>query len=82
MGLDFAFDGVNYGTYDASAFDGIRFWARSETALKLIVRICTRATKVAEYGGTCPSEPCSPHARELDVGASWVELSCSQPPPG
>jgi hypothetical protein len=75
VGLDLAFDGVSYGTYDASEFDGIRFWARSDTPQRLQVRIGTRSTKVAEYGGTCPREPCSPHAREFDVGVNWVELS-------
>jgi hypothetical protein len=39
------------------------------------VRIGTRSTKLAQYGGTCPREPCSPHAHDFDVGASWVELS-------
>jgi len=75
VGLDFAFDGVSYGVFDASAFDGIRFWARSDVPQKLQVRIGTRATKLPDYGGTCAREPCSPHARDFDVAADWVELS-------
>jgi hypothetical protein len=75
VGVDFAFDGVSYGSFDASAYDGIRFWARSEAPQKLLVRIGTRSTKVADYGGTCAREPCDPHAQLFDVGASWVELS-------
>ncbi|HEY3256841.1 MAG TPA: leucine-rich repeat domain-containing protein [Polyangiaceae bacterium] len=75
VGLDFVFDGLSYGTFDASAFDGIRFWARSDGLQKLRVRIGTRATKLADYGGTCPLEPCSPHARDFDLGPDWVELS-------
>jgi hypothetical protein len=42
---------------------------------KLLVRIGTRSTKVAAYGGSCVSEPCDPHGQIFDVGASWVELS-------
>lgn len=28
IGVDLNFDGLHYGTYDASAYDGILFWAR------------------------------------------------------
>ena len=75
VGLDFAFDGTSYGSYDASAFDGIRFWARSDTVQKLRVRVSTRPTTIVDYGGTCPAKWCGPHSRDFDVGASWVELS-------
>jgi len=75
VGLDFVFDGVSYGSFDASAFDGIRFWARSDSSQKLQVRIGTRATKLPEYGGTCAREPCSPHAHDFDLSGDWVELS-------
>jgi hypothetical protein len=73
VGLDFNFDGVNYGSFDASELDGISFWARSDTPQRLLSRIGTRATTVAAYGGTCREEPCGPHGLEVAVNASWAE---------
>lgn len=75
LGLDLAHDGVSYGRYDAHEYDGIRFWARSDQPMQLVVRVGSAPTVVAEFGGACPMEPCAPHAGTFLVGQQWTEFN-------
>jgi hypothetical protein len=73
IGFDLVFDGTTYSTYDASAYDGISFWAKSESGpASISVRISTKATTLAKYGGTCLNEPCYPLSTELGLNAQWT----------
>ena len=72
VGFDLWFDGQHYRTYDASAYDGITFWARGN--LDIQARISTAATTRVEWGGTCPQEPCTfPYHETLGLGSDWAE---------
>jgi hypothetical protein len=70
IGVDLNFDGVRYGSYDASAYDGINFWARGTTN-NAAVRVSTIATTLIAYGGTCPMEFCAPAENIFVTQASW-----------
>ena len=59
LGVDLAFDGTSYGLYDASAFSGIRFWAKIDAGaapsrLSIGVNISTASNTWTGYGGTVP----------------------------
>lgn len=72
VGFDLAFDGQTYGSYDVSAYDGITFWARGDSATVLEVRVSTATTTRAEWGGTCQNEPCPyPLSVSLRVDSPW-----------
>jgi Leucine Rich repeats (2 copies) len=74
LGIDLNYDGQSYGSYDASAFNGITFWARSDSpTFVLTVRIATSATTRNTYGGTCLEEPCSPGSITFRPGADWTQ---------
>jgi hypothetical protein len=81
IGFDLNFDGTTYGTYSASAYDGITFWAHG-TPNTIEARISTIATTSTLYGGTCTmddppvGEGCQPHHRTVylgdDFGQYWI----------
>jgi internalin A len=82
IGVDLAFDGTTYGLYDARAYDGITFWARSEPQLSEIhVRISTASSALTGYDGTCTSYPICPTPAESVVMPTsewrqyWVPFS-------
>lgn len=72
IGIDLAFDGVKYGLYDASAYDGITFWVRGSAAPRpLQFRIGSSVTTIAKYGGACSLEFCDPHEVAFEARADW-----------
>jgi hypothetical protein len=73
VGLDFCFDGVTYGHFDAAGYDGITFWARGDPTTQFRIRVSTIPTTLDQYGGTCPSEPCSPHYLERSFTWGWAQ---------
>ena len=76
IGIDLAFDGVTYRTFDASAYKGVTFWIRgSVSSACLEFRISTPSTTLAKYGGTCDSEPCRPHSRYLMLQKDWQQIT-------
>ena len=91
IGFDLKFDGTTYGTYDASAYDGITFWARGSPDY-IQVRIGTAETTSTKYGGTCTlddpgsgvSEGCQPAYRTIYLGDDfvqyWVPFATLWPP--
>jgi Leucine-rich repeat (LRR) protein len=84
IGFDLNFDGITYGSYDASAYDGITFWAHG-TPENIDARISTIATTSTKYGGTCTlddpqvNEGCQPHYRTVylgdDFGQYWIPFN-------
>jgi hypothetical protein len=73
IGIDLDYDGTRYGRYDASAFTGITFWARSDILdAGLMVRIGTAATTMDIYGGVCTKEPCYPADIILRPEVGWT----------
>jgi hypothetical protein len=75
IGLDINFDGQKYGLFDASAYDGITFWARTNNgyANTMIVRVGTQQTTLADYGGTCIKEFCNPLGSFVSLTSTWVQ---------
>jgi hypothetical protein len=72
VGFDLSFDGQHYHMYDASAYDGITFWARGNVEIQ--ARISTAEATRVEWGGTCPQEICPfPYHETLGLGPDWAE---------
>src|SRR5262245_50531708 len=71
IGVDLAFDGTTYRSYDGSAYDGITFFARSSTFVNCLVRISTTASTLVDYGGSCPEEFCNPYELRVYFGPDW-----------
>jgi hypothetical protein len=71
-----AFDFAASGTYDLSAYAGIKFWIKSEAALHLRVNLPTSASRSTTYGGSCTGAGCEDHyGRYIDTSASWTQFS-------
>lgn len=96
IGLDLNFDGTTYGTYNASAYSGITFWAHGSSE-NLEVRIGTAPSTSTHYGGTCtlddpPSseqagnEGCQSPSSTIYLGDDfvqyWVPFAALSPPAG
>jgi Leucine-rich repeat (LRR) protein len=84
IGLDLSFDGKTYQRYDASRYQGVRFWARGSAAGgHLRFRVSTASTTASEFGGTCPSSNESvecyagPTAVLVPLGPDWQEYTVS-----
>jgi len=78
IGIDLAFDGVTYGTFDASAYRGVTFWIRGSASPGFSgfeFRISTTSTTLTEYGGTCEVEPCWPHGDRISLTSEWQKVS-------
>jgi hypothetical protein len=73
IGVDLMFDGSHYGTYDASAYEGITFWIRGNPT-ELQVRVSTTPTTAVEYGGTCTEADCDPHNAPIEANSSWHQI--------
>ena len=77
IGLDLAFDGTSYDVYDASAYDGITFWARGDSCID--ARIGTVPTTSTQWGGTCTldtppvGEGCVPHFSYIMLSDDWMQ---------
>lgn len=91
IGFDLKFDGTTYGSYDASAFDGITFVG---AGTPVSVRISTTTTTSTKYGGTCtldeeesnPNEGCQPHSYDVSLdnefSQHWVPFKALTLLPG
>jgi hypothetical protein len=73
IGFDLNFDGQSYGFYNASAYDGIVFWARSSSPENILVRVGTEHTTLISYGGTCREEYCNPASTAVGVTSEWAQ---------
>ncbi len=77
LGIDLERDGDSYGTYDASAYQGISFWAKNDLAdaQPLEIRVSQRETVNPNFAGTC-SASCDPAAINIVLGTSgWVPIT-------
>jgi len=82
IGFDLNFDGATYRLYDASGYQGVRFWARSNTGGSILrFRISTASTTAIKYGGTCqsgaPTECVGPTPLLLQLEPDWREYTVS-----
>ncbi|MGC4063935.1 MAG: hypothetical protein QM784_04730 [Polyangiaceae bacterium] len=70
IGFDLAFDGKEYGTFDAADYDGVRFWSKGSD---FAFRVGVQATTLPRYGGNCAEEPCPilPHQSEISGSETW-----------
>jgi len=77
VGLDLSFDGVTYGTYDASRYDGITFYARAgRPYTEFHLRVNTTDSTFVGYGGTCQQEFCDTYAfYSWSLGVEWARYS-------
>jgi Leucine-rich repeat (LRR) protein len=89
LGIDLSFDGTTYGTYDARAWDGVTFWARTATNLShMAVRISSVPTTSVKYGGTCtneistPATSCNPYAEDVPLSSDWTQYWVAFPHDG
>jgi len=73
IGVDLAFDGSTYRTYDAQDVAGIAFWVRSDIFKGYEVRINTTDTTPIKYGGTCPRDYCGRFARSFQFRSEWTQ---------
>lgn len=74
IGIDLAFDGLSYGTYDASAYSGVTFWVKGTASPGLVFRVSTRATTLPAYGGVCLEEYCFPVSTPIALSAQWRQI--------
>jgi hypothetical protein len=72
IGVDLAFDGSTYRSYDARGLTGISFWVRSNLIKYYEVRINTTDVTPIAYGGTCPREYCGKFAQLLMFHSEWT----------
>lgn len=69
--------GVSFGTdlatgacYDASAYDGIEFWAKGRVALYVGVQVID--VQSPKFGGFCEGSDCyNSHRKRVDLSATW-----------
>jgi Leucine-rich repeat (LRR) protein len=71
VGFDVAFDGTTYRVYDASAYAGVKFWARGTPQTSFNFRISTAVTTLPKYGGVCPSIDCPPDSSAVLLDDAW-----------
>jgi hypothetical protein len=80
LGVDLEYDGSSiYGTYNASAYNGIQFWAHgtftdSATNLTLVdVWVACAATTSTAYGGNCTlADSCYDNRYRIQLGSDWA----------
>ena len=69
--------GVTFGTdlatgacYDASAYDGVEFWAKGRVALYVGVQVID--VQSPKFGGFCEGSGCyNSHRKRVDLSATW-----------
>jgi len=72
IGLAFTISELDYGNcpYDASAYDGVSFWARGSGTIRF--HISTMDTATVEEGGRCTGEKCwDDYGIELALEDEW-----------
>jgi hypothetical protein len=77
VGFDLAFDGQQYGLYDASAHSGFEFWARGAPNQKVRFRVSSLTSTGSQYGGTCVATCAGPPGATLALGPTWRHFSVS-----
>jgi hypothetical protein len=85
VAMKYTFAGVGFDfsnakkpcVYNASAYTGIKFWARGD--VPITIKLNTTATATADGGGTCSGEGCnggfSPAGADVVLTAEWQEIT-------
>lgn len=76
VGIDLAYDGSRYATYDAARYAGVTFWARSEQEFLLYVRVGDADHIATDYGGRCEggAATCYGFTLAVGVGPAWRQI--------
>jgi hypothetical protein len=61
--------------YDASAYEGIKFWGRAETTISASVEIRTYEVEFTMYGGGCTASCVSNSYGPITLGSVWQEYT-------
>jgi hypothetical protein len=69
LGVDLQLDGVTYGTYNASAYTGISFYAKGNVNIDVLVD--SGPTTSPAYGGRC-SSICTPAQTTIPLTPTWT----------
>ena len=75
IGLDLSYNDGEYGTYDASAYTGVAFWARSDLSTEIEFRVSTPETTLIEWGGSLYDyDECwwQPHSKTISLSTEWA----------
>ena len=76
IGADFNNNGSVRGSYDASAYQGVTFWARGSVTLNF--KILSAPTTPIDQGGTCSATDCEDHHQAaVSLNGSWAQYSFS-----
>ena len=76
IGVDFYNDGLVRGSYDASAYQGITFWARGSVPIDL--KFASTTTTPVDQGGSCVAVKCDDHhGSTISLSGSWAQYSFS-----
>ncbi len=67
--------GVWLSCVDASAFDGVSFWYKSDQALEISISI--PSTQSVMYGGTCTATLCTNNKIGIPATAVWTQVNLS-----
>jgi hypothetical protein len=74
-GIGFTFSFYLQWNYDASAYTGLRFYARAASNTTILARFHCMDTTADEWGGTCTTEPeslCTPNDADVDLTTDWT----------
>jgi hypothetical protein len=73
-GVAFGTDFATGACYDATAYDGIEFWAKGPAAIYVGVQVID--VQSPKFGGFCEGEGCyNSHRKRVGLGADWQRYS-------
>jgi hypothetical protein len=61
--------------YDASAYDGLRFWTRGRGSFNVVAKMTQTAPE--EYGGSCRHDCYDSHRAVVPLASNWREVRLS-----
>ncbi len=65
--------GVWLSCVDASIYDGVGFYYKSDQALQISVSI--PATQAVMYGGTCTATACTNNSTSVEASENWIQVA-------
>ena len=75
IGVNLHHNGLVRGTYDASAYQGITFWARGSVAIHF--KVVSSTTTAVDQGGSCSANCDDHHQATVSLSGSWAQYSFS-----
>jgi len=73
IGMDFNHDGQTRSTYDASAYQGVTFWARGSVTVNF--KVLSAPTTPIDQSGTCSANCEDHHQVAVSLNGSWAQYS-------